>query len=45
MQFRIHGVNADFIREARDAGFKDLDEDDLVDLSIQGRRWLKKRRG
>jgi hypothetical protein len=36
-------VTPDFIREVRAAGFKDLTEDDLVDLSIHGRRWLSKR--
>jgi len=44
VEFRIHGVSSDFIREARAAGFKDLDAEELVDLSIHGRRWLKKRR-
>ena len=43
MQFRIHGVTADFIRDAKAAGFKNLDADDLVDMSIHGRRWLSKR--
>jgi hypothetical protein len=36
-------VNAEFIRDVQAAGFKNLDADDLVDMSIHGRRWLKKR--
>jgi hypothetical protein len=29
----------------RSAGFKDLSSEELVDLSIHGRRWLRKRAG
>jgi hypothetical protein len=39
--FRIHGVDADFVRSAKSHGFNNLSPDDLVDLSIHGRRWLK----
>ena len=45
VQFRIHGVSPDFIREARAAGFKDLDEDDLVRSEHSWRaRWVAKRK-
>ena len=35
--------HADFIRDVRAAGFKEMTEEDLVDISIHGRRWLSKR--
>jgi len=41
VQFRIHGVDEDLIRSARAHGFNNLSADDLVDLAIHGRRWLK----
>ena len=41
VQFRIHGVDEDLIRRARAHGFNDLSADDLVDLAIHGRRWLR----
>lgn len=41
VQFRIHGVDADLIRRAKAHGFNDLSAEDLVDLAIHGRRWLK----
>ena len=41
VQFRIHGVDEDLIRRAKAHGFNDLSADDLVDLAIHGRRWLK----
>ncbi len=44
VQFRIHHVDAEFVRQANDAGFKNLDADDLIDLSIHGRRWMRSRR-
>ena len=45
VQFRIHGVTPDFIRDVRAAGFKDMTAEDLVDFSIHGRRWMKRRAG
>jgi hypothetical protein len=36
-------VDAAFIRDVRAAGYKDMSADDLVDFSIHGRRWLRKR--
>ena len=30
-------------QDAKAAGFKNLDADDLVDMSIHGRRWMTKR--
>jgi len=45
VQFRIHGVDGDFIRDVQKAGMKDMSEQDLVDLSIHGgRRWLRRTR-
>jgi hypothetical protein len=41
VQFRIHGVDEDLIRRAKARGFNDLSADDLVDLAIHGRRWLR----
>ena len=41
VQFRIHGVDEDLIRSAKAHGFNDLTADDLIDLAIHGRRWLK----
>jgi len=41
VQFRIHGVDADFVRRAKAHNFNDLSADDLVELAIHGRRWLK----
>ena len=43
VQFRIHGVTPEFVRDAKAAGFNSLSADDLVDLSIHGRRWMSKR--
>jgi hypothetical protein len=43
VQFRIHGVDGAFIRETRAAGYKDLSARDLVDMSIHGRRWVRRR--
>ncbi|MEO8077620.1 MAG: hypothetical protein ABI818_14925 [Acidobacteriota bacterium] len=43
VQFRIHGVDAEFVRKTRAAGFKGLDAQDLVDMRIHGRRWMTKR--
>ena len=40
---RIHGVTPQFIRDVNAAGFKNMSADDLVDFSIHGRRWLRKR--
>jgi hypothetical protein len=31
------------VREVREAGYKDLSADELVEFSIHGRRWLKRR--
>jgi hypothetical protein len=42
VQFRIHGVDPDLVRDLKARGFNNLSEDDLVDFSIHGRRWLKK---
>jgi len=41
VEFRIHGVDADFVRAAKAHGFNNLSAEDLVDLSIHGRRWIK----
>ena len=41
MQFRIHGVDEDLIRSAKAHNFNNLSADDLIDLAIHGRRWLK----
>jgi hypothetical protein len=44
VQFRIHGVTPEFVKDVQAAGFKDMTPQDLVDMSIHGgRRWLKKR--
>jgi hypothetical protein len=39
--FRIHGVDEDLIRAAKDHNFTNLSADDLIDLAIHGRRWLR----
>ena len=39
--FRIHGVDEDLIRSAKDHKFTNLSADDLIDLAIHGRRWLR----
>jgi hypothetical protein len=41
VEFRIHGVDEDLIRRAKAHGFDNLSADDLVDLAIHGRRWLR----
>jgi hypothetical protein len=41
VQFRIHGVDEDLIRRAKAHNFTNLSADDLIDLAIHGRRWLK----
>jgi hypothetical protein len=43
VRFRIHGVDAAFIRDVKAAGYSNMTADDLVDMSIHGRRWLRKR--
>jgi hypothetical protein len=43
VQFRIHGVNREFIQDVQAAGYKNMTPEDLVDMSIHGRRWLRKR--
>jgi hypothetical protein len=35
---RIHGVDADFVKEVRDHGFKNPSIDDLIELRIRGFR-------
>jgi hypothetical protein len=42
VQFRIHGVDADLVRDLKAHGFSNLSADDLVDFSIHGKRWLKR---
>jgi hypothetical protein len=39
--FRIHGVDEDLIRAAKAHNFNNLSADDLIDLAIHGRRWLR----
>jgi len=41
VRFRIHGVDEDLIRRAKAHNFTNLSADDLIDLAIHGRRWLK----
>jgi hypothetical protein len=41
VSFRIHGVDEDFVRAAKDHNFNNLSADDLIDLAIHGRRWLR----
>ena len=36
LAFRIHGVTADFVREMYEAGFEDLDSEDLLRIRIHG---------
>jgi hypothetical protein len=43
VEFRIHEVDADLVRDLKARGFTNMSEEDLVDFSIHGRRWLKKR--
>jgi hypothetical protein len=33
---RIHGVDANFVKEVRDHGFKDPSIDDLIEMRIHG---------
>jgi hypothetical protein len=40
--FRIHGVDAGFVRDAESHGFKNLSADDLVDLKIHAGRWMRR---
>jgi hypothetical protein len=40
---RIHRVDAEFIREVRADGYKDMSPQDLIDFAIHGRRWMAKR--
>ena len=40
---RIHGVTPAFVKDVQAAGFKDMSPSDLVDFSIHGKRWLRKR--
>jgi len=38
VSMRIHGVDADFVKQVRDHGYKDPSIDDLIDLRIHGLR-------
>ena len=43
VEFRIHGVDGDFIREVQKSGMKDMTPQELVEFSIHGgRRWLRR---
>jgi hypothetical protein len=33
---RIHGVDANFVKEVRDRGYKNLSIDDLIEMRIHG---------
>jgi hypothetical protein len=41
VQFRIHGVDEDLVAAAKAHNFNNLSAEDLIDLAIHGRRWLK----
>jgi hypothetical protein len=41
VQFRIHGVDEELIRSAKAHNFNNLSADDLIELAIHGRRWLR----
>jgi len=41
VQFRIHNGDEDLIRRAKAHNFTNLSADDLIELAIHGRRWLK----
>jgi hypothetical protein len=41
VEFRIHGVDEEFVAAAKAHNFNNLSADDLIDLAIHGRRWLK----
>jgi hypothetical protein len=41
VQFRVHGVDEEFIAAAKAHNFINLSADDLIELAIHGRRWLK----
>ena len=42
VRFRIHGVDAEFIRDVKAAGYPNMTPEDLVDMRLHGRRWLRK---
>jgi hypothetical protein len=42
VEFRIHGVDSELVKDLKARGFTNLSAEDLVDFSIHGRRWLKK---
>jgi hypothetical protein len=41
VQFRIHGVDDDFIAAAKAHNFTNLSADELIELAIHGKRWLR----
>ena len=41
--FRIHGVDAEFVKDLKEKGYANLTPNDLVDARIHGRRWMRRR--
>ena len=42
IRFRIHGIDAEFVRELAEHDFHDLSASDLVEAAIHGRWWRRR---
>ncbi|MGH9330831.1 MAG: hypothetical protein ACRD09_10335, partial [Vicinamibacterales bacterium] len=44
VQMRIHRVDAQFIKDVRADGFKDMTPRELIDFKIHAGRWMAKKK-